>query len=389
MKFRALLNRSLDALAQPRITVRGRALSAFKLCGGAGLVCAVALGLSLAAEKGLRLWVVALLVLSSALTFFALAMATKIVANGERLVYYHQEVAVITSAGLLLWLLRQPVLPYLDAQALCVGVFLSCGRVGCLMVGCCHGRPHRWGVRYGAGHAEAGFTHYYVGVRLFPVQAIESLWALCVVVVGCVMVVSGRPAGSALAWYVVAYDAGRFCFEFMRGDAGRPYLRGFSEAQWTSASLTALVVVAELRGLLPLRPWHLGVAASTAFAMAGVAAFRKYRRPRKHELLHPHHVRELAEAFETLSGPGEASRDGRAEIRVCRTSRGVLISAGVGVEASTRHYSLSCQNEVMDEATARILAELICLLGHGPVSGELFRGRRAVFHLLLRQQQAA
>ena len=43
----------------------------------------------------------------------------------------------------------------------------------------------------------------------------------------------------------------------------------------------------------------------------------------------------------------------------------------------------------MDEATARILADLICRLGHGPASGELFRGRRAVFHLLLRQQQAA
>src|SRR5947209_3943111 len=225
MNVKNLFNRALDALARPEVVVLGRPRSAFKLCGYVGLACAVVLGLALAAQTGLRLWAAALLVPSSALTFLALALATKIIAGGERLVYYHQEVAVITVAGLLLWLLRQPVLPYLDATALSVGAFLSCGRVGCLMVGCCHGRPHRWGVRYGAGHAAAGFARYYVGVRLFPVQAVESLWALYVVAAGGVMVLSGRPAGSALAWYAVAYDAGRFCFEFMRGDPERPYFR--------------------------------------------------------------------------------------------------------------------------------------------------------------------
>ena len=29
-----------------------------------------------------------------------------------------------------------PVLPYLDLNALWLGVFLTCGRCGCLMVGC-------------------------------------------------------------------------------------------------------------------------------------------------------------------------------------------------------------------------------------------------------------
>src|SRR5205085_11305342 len=122
--------------------------------------------------------------------------------------------------------------------------------------------------------------------------------------------------------------------------------------------------------------------------MAAVAAFRKYRRPLKYKLLHPRHVKELAEAVETLSGLGEAARPGRAEIHVCRTSLGVLISAGGAGDTagSTRHYALSCRNEVMDEGTAKILAGLICRLRHGPASGELFRGRHAVFHLLLRQQ---
>ena len=31
--------------------------------------------------------------------------------------------------------------PYLDATALGLGAFLACGRVGCTLAGCCHGRP--------------------------------------------------------------------------------------------------------------------------------------------------------------------------------------------------------------------------------------------------------
>src|SRR5439155_22019386 len=97
---------------------------------------------------------------------------------------YHHEIDVMINAALLLWLLGQPLLPYLDLTILGIGMFLACGRVGCLMVGCCHGRPHSWGVRYKQEHADAGFAPYYVGVRLFPIQAVESLWVLSIVIVG-------------------------------------------------------------------------------------------------------------------------------------------------------------------------------------------------------------
>ena len=105
------------------------------------------------------------------------------------------------------------------------------------MVGCCHGRPHRWGVCYREEHAAVGFTPYFVGVRLFPIQAVESLWVFCIVTTGVTFVLNGRPAGAALAWYVVTYDLGRFCFEFLRGDPDRPYLWGFSQPQWISLLL--------------------------------------------------------------------------------------------------------------------------------------------------------
>ena len=68
----------------------------------------------------------------------------------ERIIYYRHEIAVMVVAALLLWLLRQPLLPYLDVTILGIGMFLTCGRMGCFMVGCCHGRPHDWGVCYRA-----------------------------------------------------------------------------------------------------------------------------------------------------------------------------------------------------------------------------------------------
>src|SRR5207253_2733687 len=112
--------------------------------------------------------------------------------------------------------------------------FLAFGRVGCTMVGCCHGRPGRIGLCYREEHADEGFPRYLVGVRLVPVQALESLGVAAIVGVGVALVVAGSTSGTALAWYAAAYAVLRFFLEFLRGDAGRRYSWGFSEAQWTS-----------------------------------------------------------------------------------------------------------------------------------------------------------
>lgn len=88
------------------------------------------------------------LVMAASFTFLALAMAAKIVPGKETLVYYQHEIAVMITATFLWRMLRQPVLCYLDVTILGVGLFLAFGRVGCLMVGCCHGRPSPWGVCY-------------------------------------------------------------------------------------------------------------------------------------------------------------------------------------------------------------------------------------------------
>jgi Prolipoprotein diacylglyceryl transferase len=167
MTVRETINGRLDRLARPEVRLLGRVRPAFLVCGYTGLAAAVALALTLVGLRGLSPWVFGGIILTSMATFLALAMATKIVTGREMLIYYHHEVAVMAVAAGYLWLLCRPMLPYLDITLLGVGTFLAFGRVGCLMAGCCHGRPHGWGVRYREEHAAAGFTPCFVGVRLF------------------------------------------------------------------------------------------------------------------------------------------------------------------------------------------------------------------------------
>jgi prolipoprotein diacylglyceryl transferase len=389
------LNGYLDKLVRPDMRLLHRSRPAFQVCGYTGLAMAVILTLILAPYLGLSHLVLGLLILSAVLTFFGLVMATKIITGEERIIYYHHEIAVMMVAAFLLWLLGQPVLPYLDVMILGVGAFLVCGRAGCLMVGCCHGRPHRWGVCYRKEHADAGFTPYFVGVRLFPVQAAESLWVFCIVTIGVTFVLNGHPAGAALAWYVVTYDLGRFCFEFLRGDPDRSYLWGFSQPQWISLLLMCGVVWAETAGVLPFHLWHAAATVCLGLAMIAAGLARRFGKAARHRLLHPRHVREVAEAMSLVSSTSAEikatgqwtvlPRNNSIPIHIGCTSLGVQISGGKvgGAAGDTYHYTLSCRDGGMTEETARILAGLILQLRRVTGAGALVKGNRDVFHLLI------
>jgi hypothetical protein len=191
----AKVNGCLDKPAHPRVRVFGRSIAAFRLCGYVGLAVAVSLAMALVTYSGLSRWVMSGVVAAAVCTFFALVLLTKVLSGVESLTYYHHEAAVLSVAAAGLWLVDQPVLPYLDPTILGVGAFMACGRVGCLMAGCCYGRVQDWGVRYGREHVAEGFPSCYLGVGLFPVQALESLWVSFVVVAGSAMILNGGPPG--------------------------------------------------------------------------------------------------------------------------------------------------------------------------------------------------
>ena len=373
----AAANRCLDTVSSPEIRVFGRSLPAFRVMGYLGLLCSALLLLLTAAHAGLRWSVAAALVPTGALTFLALAMATKIFTGEERLIYNHHEVAVLAVSAAFLRLAGLPVLSYLDLTILGVGTFLAFGRIGCLMAGCCHGRPHRWGIRYSERNANLGFPQYYTGIRLFPIQALESLWVLCAVAVGTLQVWNSSPPGAALAWYLVAYNLGRFAFEFLRGDPLRPYLAIFSEAQWTSLLLLWLVAWAELSHVLPFRSWHVGAALLLTAAMAALAPVLK--RSSKHRLLRPDHIRELMRIVEAAPSPTR-------RVLVLRTSAGVQISQGriAANGGGLTQFTLSLRQGGLTEPVARVLAGEIARLKHSADPGEVVPGGNGIFHLLIR-----
>lgn len=395
---RTKLNLFLDRLVRPTLSFMGRVWSAYQVCGYTGLAVTVLLGVVLVTRSALSYWVMTTLILTSIATILATVFVTKIITGTDQLTYHHHEIAVLGTTSLLLWALRQPLLPYLDVVMLGTGAFLVCGRLGCLMVGCCHGQPHPWGVCYRREHAAAGFTSYLVGVRLFPIQAVESLYVLCLVFVGVSKVWAGHEAGSALAWYLVAYNAGRFCFEFVRGDPGRPYWLGYSEAQWTALALTTGVAALELAGRLPISLWQVAVPAALGVTMLALNQISVRFGLGRRQLYHPTHIAEVAGALERtfhrypMRGSQPVFAPDRDTIAVEQTSLGIRISAGriAGEEHAIEHYTLSAVDRDLSAQTAALLAKLVVGLRSrdkegGDPHGELLMGGHGAYHLLLRR----
>jgi hypothetical protein len=383
------LNRSFDKLvAFPEISFSGgKPWSVFQIWWGAGLISGTLLILGLAWYLNLSVLLMFGLDLVAILTFVALAFFTKIVTGQEELKNYHHQLTILLVAAGLLWLLNQPILPYLDILMLGVGLVVALGRIGCLMVGCCYGKPHPWGVCYQQQHVAAGLPPYLLKVRLFPVQALESLWVFGLVGLGAVLSLSGPPPGTVLVWYFIGYSLGRFYFEFLRGDPDRPYWASLSEAQWTALGLLALTLGAEVVGLLPWQSWPVGVALALVLTLI-ITQKRQLQADGKYQLLHPYHIKEVGELILSLDTAPVVHPPGPAlsPVDLRPTSRGIQLSAG-RIEAGDKsvfHYTLSKTKGPMSQESAEIIARLIIQLKAISDSSQLIKGQQSgIFHLVI------
>lgn len=105
------------------------------------------------------------------------------------------------------------------------------GRLGCLLNGCCYGKISNlpWAV-------------FQQGAARHPVQLYEALFNL-LIYAGLLALYRRRPrAGAVLAAYCLAYGAGRFFLEFLRGDE-RLAWHGLAVAQLVSLALFAAGVI--------------------------------------------------------------------------------------------------------------------------------------------------
>lgn len=121
----------------------------------------------------------------------------------------------------------------------------SIGRLGCLMAGCCYGRPvsgHPWWAII-FPHSESGLAP--TGIPLFPTQLMESVGEL--LVFGLLVWVRRHKKfeGQVFLTYLVLYAVLRSILEIFRGDS----IRGFvipgilSTSQMISLLVVTVVIV--------------------------------------------------------------------------------------------------------------------------------------------------
>lgn len=141
---------------------------------------------------------------------------------------------------------RLPFAPAGDALGGAAPLGLSVMRVGCLLNGCCFGKPTSlpWGIVY---HGPSGVPGSMREIPLHPTQVYESLGALLIFLlvdrVARPRIEAGRMRpGDGLAVSVGLYAVLRFFVDFLRaGDPGVLAPLGFSLAQWiaTAAALAS------------------------------------------------------------------------------------------------------------------------------------------------------
>jgi len=365
----------------PRLHVKvfGRRFHTFHFLGITGFVAGWLLGVVLCLILGLPVWPILLMALTAVATFFLLAILAKIIMGREVIVYYHHEIAILIMCAVVFDLFHVPVLVYLDMTILGIAAFMVFGRLGCLNVGCCHGKPARKGIVYRREHVEAGFTHYYEGVPLFPVPLVESAFVCTVLIAGIILVLRNASPGTVLILYTVAYGAFRFIIEFYRGDPERPYWKGVSEAQWTSLLLITVTGVLSVAGWLPLYGWHLLMSLVLFFAVVVVIL----RKDIFIKMTSPKHVRQIAAA---VVHPDE--RRGGRVVDVYQTDLGLSVSKGqvMHEEGVITHYTVSYKKkgELFYPLVERI-AEIIRLIQKHKGGYEISERENSVYHILFKE----
>lgn len=347
------VNRLLDALPRTRFGRWSREVPAFRTLGVAGFYTAVALTLAGGLLTGRSLLVLAVVCVVCALSFFVYVYVRLWITGRETMVLLDQVWFAEACVAATLWALREPVLPYMDVVAVAMCFFLVAGRTGCLLVGCCHGRPSAVGIVYGEEHAREGFPRHLVGVRLFPVQAIEAAGLALIGLTGLVALPFAAH-GRVFLWFLCGYGVLRFGMEGLRAD-DRLHFLGLSRARWMALAEVALAVWIARGDGPPARAAALLALLALALAGALVAlhlfdARRRFRAPAHLAELHAA-VAELGTApRRTIGGGAHAPAPART------TSLGVTVAVSGAVEGEGfLHASISLPGAVRD-------LELLCEL---------------------------
>ena len=159
---------------------------------------------------------------------------------------------LVTAVGVAFWYMRRHRLPlWTTCDAFAPGIALgqAVGRLGCLLAGCCYGRPTelQWGVTFTNPLAAAN-VGTPLDVSLHPAQLYESGAALGILGLLLLMERRGPSFPGRTFWtYLLLYPCARFGIEYFRGDPRGMVLDVLSTSQFVSLLLVPVSIVMLLR----------------------------------------------------------------------------------------------------------------------------------------------
>ena len=150
-----------------------------------------------------------------------------------------------------LWLVRRYKLPmWTTADLIAPGIALGhiVGRFGCLLAGCCYGRPSdvAWAITFTNPVASVN-VGTPLDVPLHPTQIYDAGASALILVFLLLFERRGRPFPGRTFWsYMLLYAIARFVVEMFRGDE-RGMIVGLSTSQFVSVLIVPLALVMLLR----------------------------------------------------------------------------------------------------------------------------------------------
>ena len=150
---------------------------------------------------------------------------------------------LVLAVGVAFWYMRRHRLPlWTTCDAFAPGIALgqAVGRLGCLLGGCCYGRPTDvpWGITF-TNTLAASNVGTPLDISLHPTQLYES--AATLALLGVLLLVERRGGGFAgrTFWtYLLLYPIARFVIEFYRGDP-----RGMAFGLLPTSQFVSLILV--------------------------------------------------------------------------------------------------------------------------------------------------
>ncbi len=145
---------------------------------------------------------------------------------------------IAIAAGLVLYAVfsGRSLLALIDAAALGGVLGHAVGRIGCITLGCCFGRPSAspLAIRYDSPLAKAARVGGLRGIPIHPVPLYEAAFNLGLFLLLNAVALSGSREGVPAALYLVLYGCGRFLLEFLRYNSTDEHIGPLPRNQWLS-----------------------------------------------------------------------------------------------------------------------------------------------------------